>query len=176
LKANCTELRELSNVYVEESEKDHVEQIRDEIYRKYNSQIGQKERIANEIRSVSYLFDSKVDDFGVETAWEGYDSLEDEDLIHYTATSKFRKESMDLLYEQDMSNYPDAFKIYGENYKRSDEIRSNFERSYRATNESNRKSDILAERPGAMRAWISKWDPDYNVTFKSQGTTMENTQ
>jgi len=108
LKANCTELRELSNVLVEESEKDHVEQMRDEFYRHYNDQITNKQRIADEIRSVSQLFDNKVDDYGVETAWEGFDSLEDEDLIHYTAPSKFQKENMDLLYEQDLTNYPDG--------------------------------------------------------------------
>lgn len=74
-----------------------------------------KDRVANEIRSVSKLFDNKVDDYGVETSWEGIDSLEDEDLIHYTASSKFEKENMDLLYEQDLSKYPDGeFKF---NYK-----------------------------------------------------------
>jgi hypothetical protein len=66
-----------------------------------------------------------------------------------------------------------AFKIYGENYKRSEEIKTKFERSYSPTNEHAKKSDILTERPGAMRAWLSKWDPDYNVTFKSQGSSNE---
>ena len=98
----------MSNVLVEESEKDHIEQIRDEYYRNYNEQKNNKQRTADEIRSVSMLFDNKVDDFGVETAWEGYDSLEDEDLIHYTAPSKFEKENMDLLYDQDISNNPDG--------------------------------------------------------------------
>lgn len=93
---------------VEESEKDHIEQLRDEYYRVYNSQKTAKQRIADEIRSVSALFDNKVDDYGVETTWEGYDALEEEDLIHYTAPSKFQKENMDLLYEQDISNYPDG--------------------------------------------------------------------
>lgn len=93
---------------VEESEKNHIEQIRDEYYRDYNRQKSNKQRMQDEIRSVSMLFDNKVDDYGVETTWEGYDSLEDEDLLHYTATSKFQKENMDLLYEQDLSNYPDG--------------------------------------------------------------------
>lgn len=65
-----------------------------------------------------------------------------------------------------------AFKIYGENYKRSEEIKKKYERGN--LGEINNKSDLLAERPGAMRAWISKWDPDYNVTFKSQGNVLEN--
>ena len=82
--------------------------MRDEYYRHYNDQITNKQRITDEIRSVSQLFDNKVDDYGVETAWEGFDSLEDEDLINYTAPDKFQKENMDLLYEQDMTNYPDG--------------------------------------------------------------------
>lgn len=108
MKANCTELRELANVLVEESEKDHIEQIRDEHYRFINSLKNDKERIADEIRSVSMLLDNKVDDFGVEASFEGYDSLEAEDLIHYSAPSKFKKENMDLLYEQDLTHYPDG--------------------------------------------------------------------
>ncbi len=108
LKANCTELRELSNVMVEESEKDHIEQIRDEHYRVQNASKLQKDRISDEIRSVSILLDSKVDDFGVESSFEGFDSMEGEDLIHYMAPTKFQKENMDLLYEQDMTHYPDG--------------------------------------------------------------------
>ena len=108
MKSNCTELRELSNVLVEESEKDHIEQIRDEYYRQYSWQRTDRQKVADEIRSVSQLFDNKVDDYGVEATWEGFDSLEDEDLINYTAPSKFQKENMDLLYEQDQSNYPDG--------------------------------------------------------------------
>lgn len=108
MKSNCTELRELANVYVEESEKDHFEQLRDEYYRIYSKTRTDKQKLADEIRSISMLFDNKVDDYGVESAFEGYDSFEDEDLIHYTAPSKFQKENMDLLYEQDLSSYPDG--------------------------------------------------------------------
>ena len=97
---------------VEESEKDHIEQIRDEYYRSVNSQKTDKERISDEIRSVSMLLDNKVDDFGVESSFEGYDSLEGEDLIHYMAPAKFQKENMDLLYEQDLTNYPDGKKSF----------------------------------------------------------------
>jgi len=93
---------------VEESEKDHIEQIRDEYYRSVNEVKSDRERVADEIRSVSMLLDNKVDDFGVEAGFDGYDALEGEDLIHYTAPSKFQKENMDLLYEQDMTHYPDG--------------------------------------------------------------------
>lgn len=65
-----------------------------------------------------------------------------------------------------------AFKIYGENYKRSEEIKNKFERDYARTDRSQR-SEYLTERPGAMRAWLSKWDPDYNTIFKGQGSTTE---
>jgi len=108
LKANCTELRELANVMVEECEKDHIEQIRDEYYRSHKDSKSSKEKIADEIRSLSMLLDNKVDDFGVESTFEGYDSLEGEDLIHYMAPAKFQKENMDLLYEQDLTHYPDG--------------------------------------------------------------------
>ena len=93
---------------VEESEKDHIEQIRDEYYRSVNAQKSDKDRIAEEIRGVSMLLDNKVDDFGVESSFEGFDSLESEDLIHYMAPTKFQKENMDLLYEQDLTHYPDG--------------------------------------------------------------------
>lgn len=93
---------------VEESEKDHIEQIRDEYYRFINSNKTDKERIHEDIRSISMLLSSKVDDFGVESSFEGFDSMEAEDLIHYSAPSKFVKEDMDLLYEQDMTHYPDG--------------------------------------------------------------------
>jgi hypothetical protein len=93
---------------VEESEKDHFEQLRDESYRVINQLKNNKQRIQDEMRSVSMLLDSKVDDFGVESSFEGYDALEGEDLIHYNAPTKFYKENMDLLYEQDLSNFPDG--------------------------------------------------------------------
>lgn len=32
-----------------------------------------------------------------------------------------------LPYEQDLSNYPEVFKMYQENYKRYDEIKAKFE-------------------------------------------------
>ena len=112
MKSNCTELRELANVLVEESEKDHIEQIRDEYHRSVNEVKNDMERVADEIRSVSMLLDNKVDDFGVESGFDGYDALEGEDLIHYTAPSKFQKENMDLLYEQDMTHYPDGIMFF----------------------------------------------------------------
>ena len=93
---------------VEESEKDHIEQIRDEYYRHIKSEKTDKEKYADEIRSVSMLLDNKVDDFGVESSFEGHDSFEGEDLIHYSAPSQFKKENMDLLYEQDLTHYPDG--------------------------------------------------------------------
>ena len=168
---------------VEEAEKDHYEQMRDENYRLIDSFKLEKERVADDIRSVSLLLSNKTDDFGVEASFEGYDSYEGEDLLHYTATSKFQKENMDLLYEQDIRNYPDGklffinniflvFKIYGENHEKYQNIKDKFEKDYSKTDASN-KSDILTERPGAMRAWLSKWDPDFNVTFKGQGSSNE---
>ncbi len=67
-----------------------------------------------------------------------------------------------------------AFKIYGENFERAEKIRNKYERDYNATNASQR-SEILTERPGAMRAWLSKWDPEFNTVFKSQGSANEHT-
>jgi len=93
---------------VEESEKDHIEQIRDEYYREVNSNKTDQEKVTDEIRSISMFLSNKVDDFGVEASFEGYDSMESEDVIHYLAPSKFKKENMDLLYEQDIFHYPDG--------------------------------------------------------------------
>jgi|LauGreDrversion4_2_1035121.scaffolds.fasta_scaffold687620_2 hypothetical protein len=68
-----------------------------------------------------------------------------------------------------------VFKIYGENYEKYEKLRQNFERE-EAPRESPEfpRSYHMPERPGAMRQWLNKWDPQFNTTFKQVGNQAEN--
>lgn len=168
-----TEMRELANVMVEACEKNHVEFLNDHRYRVNNSFMTNEDRFIKSQETLSWWTDPNFDDdFGVEGGFEGLDEYENEGLQRYTAGKIFKKESMDSYYEMDSTNYPDAFKIYSENFDKYDKMRGKFE------NEMPGESAGFPQRneptrPGAMRAWISKWDPDYNTQFRQTGTKME---
>jgi len=170
---NSTELRELANVMVEATEKTQIEFMNDYRYRENNDSLTQQEKYILDMQTLSYWTEAgPEDDFGVEGGFEGMDDIEQEGIQRFTMGKIFKKEDMDLHYEMDMTNYPDAFKIYNENYSRYDDKRKKYENAPRGDSVGYPKMNPL-KRPGAMRAWISKWDPDYNTHFKQVGSQHE---
>ncbi len=175
LSENLTELRELANVLVEHSEKSHYEFLNDINSSDLNKQMGHEKRRANKLQKYGYWMDStKKDDFGVEasSAIDEMDEWEQEGLFKYTKTP-LNQDNFDLNYEQDMTNYPDAFRKYTENFDRADALRRSFEEEIPGESGDLPSMDI-PERPGAMRAWTSKWDPDYNSKFRRVSAQSEN--
>lgn len=123
---------------------------------------------------VSYTVAQNTDEFGIEAMNEGYHDVFEEGLFKHNIHKLLKDGGMDAKFEQDLSKYPDYFKIYSENYKRYDEINKNAENiapgEFRDIFEVTK---IKPERPGAMRSWVSKWDADYNTTFKGLGPKVE---
>jgi len=173
-----TELRELATIMEEHTEKTHYEFINDLATKRMIESLTFEEEYLNFMKQYTFHSDAKDgDDFGVEhgNAQEGLDEYEQEGLMKFTLGTGFRKENMDLYYEMDMTNYPDAFKIYSENYEKYDNLRKKFENEVPGESPGWPNNYEAPKRPGAMRAWVSKWDPDYNIQFKQVGSQMENT-
>ena len=174
ISSNSTELRELANVMVENTERTHFEIVKDAMDRYKESTMTMEER--HFIRRQVYGYSQPGvahDDFGLEALNEGIDSFEQEGLRSYNMEKTFEKETYDQYYEMDMSNYPDVFKIQGENFKKYDDLRKRFENEI--PGETVFTDSNIPKRAGAMRAWINKWDPDYNVHFKTVQHRHENT-
>lgn len=170
---NLSELSELSGIIVDETEKTQQDLISDE-YLSGDMQlldIQQQEYLYKNL--VSYHTKDNYDELGIEAQTEGYGDINDEGMIKTNFHNNLDK-YLHTKYEQDLSNYPDYFKIYNENYKKYDDIEKNAENigpgEYREIFET---SNLRPERPGALRAWTSKWDPDYNVTYKGVGSRTE---
>jgi carbonic anhydrase/acetyltransferase-like protein (isoleucine patch superfamily) len=175
LSETLTELRELSNVMVEHTEKTHYEFIEDMLALDISSGFSETDKYKHKMNNYAYWMDnSKNDEFGVEAsnAVDGIDEWENEGIYKYTSKLNMQ-DDMDLHYEQDMTHFPEEFKKYGENYARGDEIRSKFENEIPGESPGWPNQEI-PQRPGVMRAWVNKWDPDYNTKYKQVGTQLEN--
>jgi hypothetical protein len=172
-----TELRELATIMEEHTEKTHYEFLNDLATKRILENITQEEEYINTMKQFSFYSDAKEgDDFGVEygNAQEGLDEYEQEGLMKFNLGQNFRKENFDMYYETDMTNYPDAFKIYGENHEKYENLRKKFENEVPGESPGWPSNNEPPTRPGAMRAWVSKWDPDYNIKFKQVGNQSEN--
>ena len=123
---------------------------------------------------VSFQTKFNYDEFGIEGTNEGYHDVFEEGLDKHNLYKYLRDENLDSRYEQDLSKYPDYFKIYNENYKKYEEINKNAERRDPGDVKDIFEIDQLRpQRSGAMRAWINKWDPDYNVSFRGVSSKVE---
>lgn len=169
---NRHELIELANVLVEETEKTQHEILIDKVTNKIRSKLKPEDIADLEMNMVSWYAKENVDEMGAENSNEGYHDIFDE--------GKFRNydpedsENLGDKFEGDLRTYPDYFKIYSENYKRYDEINKNAERIAPGDAKNIfQDSPVKPQRPGAMRAWVSKWDTDFNTTFKSVGSKVE---
>jgi len=176
LSENLIELRELANVMVEHTEKSHFEFINDFDTKNEESQQSYYTTYKNKAEKYGYWMDAtKKDDFGIEGA-SGIDGLsewENEGVFKYTHTP-IKQDDFDLNYEQDMTNYPDVFKKYNQNYERAEDLRKKFESEVPGESPGWPDHTVPPQRPGAMRAWVSKWDPDYNVKFRQVSNQIEN--
>lgn len=175
LSENNSELRDLANVMVEETEKTHIQVLKTLQHIEVRTHSHWIDLFILQANAISYWKDQKTDDFGIEAMGEGYDDYEQEDMFRFTSGKIFNKENMDLHYEQNMTNYPDMLKVYGENYAKYDSMRSKFENEVPGSVSPGFQQEKFNQRPGAMRAWINKWDPEYNVGFRQTGTQQENT-
>jgi carbonic anhydrase/acetyltransferase-like protein (isoleucine patch superfamily) len=174
---NNTELRELATIMEEHTEKSHYEFLNDLATKKLIENLSPEEMYLNSMKQFTFYSDAREgDDFGVEygNAQDGLDEYEQEGLMRWTMGKGFKKENFDLYYEMDMTNYPDAFKVYGENYEKYDNLRRKYENEVPGESPGWPDATEPPKRPGAMRAWVSKWDPDYNIHFKQVGNQTEN--
>jgi carbonic anhydrase/acetyltransferase-like protein (isoleucine patch superfamily) len=172
-----TELRELATIMEEHTEKSHYEFLNDLANKRMMETMTTNDEYLNTMKQFTFYSDAKNgDDFGVEqgNAQDGLDEYEQEGLMKFSLGMEFRKENFDLYYETDMTNYPDAFKIYGENFEKYDNLRKKFENDVPGESPGWPNNSQPLTRPGAMRAWVSKWDPDYNNQFKQVGNQSEN--
>ena len=173
---NLTEKRELANVMVEHTEMNHYEFMENMRHKIALQKMSMDEKVQKQLENFGYWTDAATkDDFGVEAA-NGIDNLDEwENENNWRFTSgNIKKDNWDLHYEQDMTNYPDSLKVYGENYKRAEEVRQRFENEVPGESPEWPNQYTPPQRPGAMRAWLSKWDPDYNTEFRQVGTNSEN--
>jgi carbonic anhydrase/acetyltransferase-like protein (isoleucine patch superfamily) len=110
LRENSYELRELSSVLVDETEKTHYEIINDKIYRNVRFELPIDEQYMNEVKTLTFYFDRNFkDDHMLEGGTEGLGDFDNEELQRWTVGhDMFGKEDLDLHYEQDMTNYPDS--------------------------------------------------------------------
>lgn len=167
---NRDELVELSGVLVEETEKSQHELFIDAVvhHNKMHYSDTDKEWLEQNMKSYNPYI---ADEHGLEADLEGYYNLPLESREH-----ELNDESLgyETKLEHDMRNYPDYFKIYRENYKKYDEINRNAENIARGDPADIWDTNpIKPQRPGAMRAWTSKWDSNFNKTFKMVGSRAE---
>ena len=174
IKENINELNELAAVLVEETEKTPLEVISNIHSRhdKYYLHPTVRDQMYKNL--ISYNGEEAYDELGIETTNEGYHDLKEEGQIKYNIYKTLRDETFDNRYDQDLRHYPDYFKIYSENFKRYDEINRRAENIAPGDISGIFEVDRLRpERPEALRAWQSKWDPDYNITFKTVGSKVD---
>jgi carbonic anhydrase/acetyltransferase-like protein (isoleucine patch superfamily) len=171
---NHSELIELSSVLVDETEKSQQEILRDYYTKIDEDELPEKDKKHIYRNLVSYDMDVNEDEFGMEGMNEGFNDIRNEGTYRYNIMKTLNEEGFNQKFEQDLRDFPDYFKIYNENYKRYDEI------NRRADNitpgdqgDSMEVNKLYPERPGAMRSWVSKWDADFNITFKNTGSKVE---
>lgn len=64
--------------------------------------------------------------------------------------------------------------MQGENYEKYEQIRRKHERDGSPMDTKGiPKQDIPPLRPAAMRAWLNKWDPQFNTEYKTVGSNWE---
>jgi carbonic anhydrase/acetyltransferase-like protein (isoleucine patch superfamily) len=110
LRETSHELRELSSVMVDETEKTHYEIMNDKVYRVGRDNIPIEDQYMNEVKTLTYYFDrNHKDDHMLEYSTEGLGDFDNEELSRWNiGHDAFGKEDLDLHYEQDMTNYPDS--------------------------------------------------------------------
>lgn len=170
---NKSELLELANVLVEETEKTQQEIISDMHFRVDRANLDWESSVNLAKNMMSYHVTKTKDEFMLEAGNEGFDDIEGES-IRTTLYNVFNDEGMHMKFQHDLKNYPDYLKIYNENFDRYENINKDAENlnSGEARDISLNKPNNPI-RPGAMRAWINKWDPDFNTTFKGVGSKTE---
>lgn len=170
---NHSEILELSSILVEETEKTQQEILADTYFQIDSNLLTPDEKSILYKNMVSFQVEENKDEFGLEASSEGYHEIDEQGLYRHNLYKILKEDNFDVKFEQDLRHYPDYFKIYSENYKRYDEI---LKRENNIYNEEPRNSfevnRLKPERPGAMRAWVSKWDSDFNVTFKGVGSKV----
>ncbi len=67
------------------------------------------------------------------------------------------------------------FKVYGENYEKWEDIKKQYEREEPQVYTNEIPKSDFPNRPGAMRAWLNKWDPEFNTGFRQTGSQTDNT-
>ena len=167
---NKDELIELSNVLAEETEKTQTEMFTDKISKITRHGLSETDMEILEGDMKSYT--PEGDERGVEAHSEGYrdNPLEN---VHITDI-KIDQEGYEGKFEHDLRSYPDYFKIYRENYARYEEINRNADNiATEDTRDIFIDKDVKPLRAGAMRAWVSKWDNEFNKTFKNVGSRNE---
>jgi len=162
-----SELQELSLVMVEECEKTDVEVYNDNYDRKFSSMADAFETMANQNNKWGHVIRGYHDQHGLEAADTGIHGYNREHMWIYSALEP--QENLDYNYEFYSPHYPDIFKVYNENYDKYEKLRQKFESEEVPRDEPEMPKNFHMGRPGAMRPWLNKWDPDYNITFKQVG-------
>ncbi len=173
---SLTEMRELANIMVEHTEMNHLEFMEYLRGQEIREIISPQELLKKKIETFGYYMDpAQQDDFGVEAAnaIDGSEEWESEGMWRFS-TKRYQNDNWDKHYEQDMTNYPDSLKIYGENFQKSEDFRKKIENEISGESPEWPNQYTPPTRPGAMRAWLSKWDPEYNTEFRQVGNQAQN--
>lgn len=158
------EIQQLSQIYAEETEKTFREQLNDrDAHVKHHTQDLQDKVV------------DKLGEVGMPTTHEDFEYIEHRIYHDYVASVDFDLDDPNHApgerhktwtpYEQDMSNYPEVFQKYQENYQKYDDIKA----ATAAENPLEEQGDepLKRELPRDMSPWEKKYDdlmPRYTGT------------
>jgi len=148
------EMQQLSQIYCEETEKgfrELIDDIEDKILWNATANIDQE---AIKLREKGLPFED--DDF---------EYISDPRVLDDFAPNGEDDERTWNPYEQDLSKFPEIFKMYGENYKKYEKVKSRFENE--VPGEQQGDPAIYPKKPKDQSPWEKKYD-DYMPRYKGE--------
>lgn len=150
------EMQLLSHIYWEETEKTFREKLNEDIDNNYFQSLSTSDKQA-------YLFHEDglpVDDDDMEYLENRVFSRYAPDISHFNSPDTVTEENQDEQtwnpFEQDLSNYPEIFKMYGENYERYQQVKDQFDNE--APGQQHGEPSIIPKMPKDQTPWTNKYD------------------
>jgi len=151
------EMQQLSQIYCEETEMTFREQLdRDDDLELWDTlsgtekaaQILHEKGLPLDYDDMEHIEHRISSQYNLDATDKVYDELLQENVDEYTWNP----------YEQDLTKYPEIFKMYGENYERYQKVKARFDNEKHG--EQFAKAPIEPEKPKDQSPWQKKYD-DY---------------
>ena len=150
---NLIEMQQLSQIYCEETEKDFREKLEEIENKMIYENFDVLEKHAIKLKEEGLPFDYDDLEYISDPKWRDIKVPENRDERTWNP------------YEQDLSKFPEIFKMYGENYERYEQVKERFENE--KPGEQFGDPAIFPKKPKDQSPWEKKYD-DYMPRYRGE--------